>query len=53
MVLMAFPDDELIGWLLEGDPSIRWRVHRDLIGSPASTVRAERAKIAREVGARN
>jgi hypothetical protein len=45
---MAFADDALIAWLLEGDPSIRWRVHRDLIGSSASTVRAERAKIATE-----
>jgi len=36
----------LIAWLLEGDPSIRWRVHRDLLGSPASTVAAERARVA-------
>jgi hypothetical protein len=48
MVLMTAADDELVAWLLEGDPSIRGRVHRDLIGSAASTVRAERAKVATE-----
>jgi hypothetical protein len=41
-------DDELDAWLLEGDPSVRWRVHRDILASPASTVDAERAKIASE-----
>jgi hypothetical protein len=41
-------DNDLVVWLLEGDPSIRWRVHRDLLGSSASTVRNERAKIAAE-----
>ena len=40
--------DQLIEWLLEGDPSIRWRVHRDLLGSSESTVRDERAKVATE-----
>jgi hypothetical protein len=43
---MSGVDDQLIAWLLEGDPSIRWRVHRDLLGSPASTVAAERARVA-------
>ena len=37
--------DELIDWL-EGDPSIRWRVHRDLLDSSEATVRDERAKVA-------
>jgi hypothetical protein len=41
-------DDELVAWLLEGDPSIRWRVHRDILANSASTVDAERAKIASE-----
>ena len=45
---MTAADDELVAWLLEGDPSIRWRVHRDLLGSPASTVDAERARVATE-----
>jgi hypothetical protein len=43
---MSGVDDQLIAWLLEGDPSICWRVHRDLLGSPASTVAAERARVA-------
>jgi hypothetical protein len=45
---MTAVGDGLVGWLLEGDPSIRWRVHRDLIGSSASTIFAERAKVATE-----
>lgn len=48
MVPMNASDDELVGWLVEGDPSIRWRVHQDLIGSSATMVRAERAKVATE-----
>ena len=43
---MSGVDDQLIAWLLEGDPSIRWRVHQDLLGSPAATVAAERARVA-------
>ena len=48
MVQMAAAGDDLVAWLLEGDPSIRWRAHRDLIGSSAATVQAERAKVATE-----
>lgn len=33
-------------WLLDSDPSIRWQVMRDLTGEPAEAVAAERAKIA-------
>lgn len=33
-------------WLLEGDPSIRWQVMRDLTGSPPEEVSAERARVA-------
>ena len=35
-------------WLLEGDPAIRWQVMRDLIGSPADVVAAERARVTTE-----
>lgn len=43
----------VIKWLLDSDPSIRWQVMRDLIGSPAERVAAERARVAREgAGAR-
>ena len=36
---MTAAKDELIDWLLEGDPSIRWRVHRDLLGSSSDRTR--------------
>jgi hypothetical protein len=39
--------DEL-GWLLEGDPSIRWQALRDLAGAPPAQVQAERARVAHE-----
>jgi len=43
----------VIEWLLDSDPSIRWHVMRDLLGSPAEDVAAERARVATEgAGAR-
>ena len=45
---MTAAEDQLIDWLLDGDPSIRWRMHRDLLGSSETTVRDERAKVATE-----
>ncbi len=42
------PNDSVIAWLLDSDPSIRWQVMRDLIGAPAQEVAAERAKVATE-----
>jgi hypothetical protein len=43
----------VIEWLLDSDPSIRWQVMRDLIGSPAEEVAAERSRVATEgAGAR-
>jgi len=42
------PDSPVIQWLLEGDPSIRWQVMRDLLGTPAAEVAAERARVATE-----
>lgn len=36
----------VIDWLLDSDPAIRWQVMRDLTGAPAKVVSAERAKIA-------
>ena len=32
---------DVIGWLLEGDPAIRWQVLRDLVSAPAGDVAAE------------
>ncbi|KQS57019.1 hypothetical protein ASG36_18710 [Geodermatophilus sp. Leaf369] len=39
---------EVRDWLLDGDPAIRWQVHRDLLRSPADVVDAERARVATE-----
>ena len=38
----------VIDWLLDSDPSIRWQVLRDLTDAPADEVAAERAKVAVE-----
>ena len=38
----------LIAWLLDSDPAIRWQVMRDLTDTPASIVAAERARVAHE-----
>ena len=35
-------------WLLNSDPSIRWQVMRDLTDAPADEIAAERARVARE-----
>jgi hypothetical protein len=34
--------DRTIGWLLEGDPAIRWQVKRDLLDAATDEVEAER-----------
>ncbi|MBI5824326.1 MAG: hypothetical protein HZB18_09885 [Chloroflexi bacterium] len=39
---------EIIFWLLEGDPSVRWQVQRDLLNQPPVKFEAERKKIAKE-----
>jgi hypothetical protein len=39
---------ETISWLLEGDPSIRWQVQRDLLKFPLAKYEVERKKIAKE-----
>lgn len=38
---------DLLAWLLDSDSAIRWQAMRDLAGSPAAAVAAERARIAR------
>jgi hypothetical protein len=40
--------DDVIEYLMQGDPSIRWQVMQDLLGAPADDVAAERAKVATE-----
>lgn len=44
----ATPQDAVIAWLLDADPSIRWQVMRDLTGAPEKEVAAERARLATE-----
>ena len=41
-------ESSVVGWLLAGDPSIRWQAMESLLGSPAAEVRAERARVATE-----
>jgi hypothetical protein len=38
----------LLEWLLDADPSIRWQVLRDLADAPADVVATERARVATE-----
>jgi hypothetical protein len=38
----------VIDWLLDSDPAIRWQVMRDLLDAPADEVAAERARVAHE-----
>ncbi|SFJ57554.1 hypothetical protein SAMN02799624_05053 [Paenibacillus sp. UNC496MF] len=46
-------ENTVLAWLMDSDPSLRWQVLRDLIGAPAETVAAERARVATEgIGAR-
>ncbi|GAA5039272.1 hypothetical protein ACFQRL_02670 [Microbacterium fluvii] len=40
--------DPVIEYLLQGDPSIRWQVMRDLLDAPPAEVAAERARVATE-----
>ena len=37
-------NDEVIDWLLAGDPAIRWQVMRDLLDEPTQTWERERAR---------
>lgn len=39
---------EVLDWLLDSDPSIRWQVLRDLTDTPTAQLRAERARVATE-----
>ncbi len=38
----------VIDWLMESDPAIRWQVMRDLTDAPAEEIAEERARVARE-----
>jgi hypothetical protein len=39
---------DVMGWLLDGDPAIRWQAMRDLGDAGPATLAAERARVARE-----
>ncbi|HEY8590434.1 MAG TPA: squalene cyclase [Naasia sp.] len=41
-------DRELLHWLLDSDPSLRWQVERDLAGEPPAVWEATRARVATE-----
>jgi hypothetical protein len=41
-------DSAVIGWLLEGDPAIRWQVLADLTDASPAEVAAERARLSAE-----
>jgi hypothetical protein len=38
----------VLDWLLDADPSLRWQVMRDITGAAADVVSAERSRVARE-----
>ena len=38
----------VLSWLLDSDPAVRWQVLRDLTDAPADAIAAERAKVATE-----
>jgi hypothetical protein len=40
--------NDVIAWLLEGDPAIRWQTLRDLVGAADAEVTRERKRVARE-----
>src|SRR5215813_4173767 len=39
---------DVVEWLLDSDPAIRWQVLRDLVHASADVVAAERARVATE-----
>jgi hypothetical protein len=39
---------ETVGWLLDGDPAIRWQTMRDLTGASPAEIASERARVPRE-----
>ncbi|HEX6577162.1 MAG TPA: hypothetical protein VF082_02265 [Jiangellaceae bacterium] len=46
--MTATVDDELLSWLLEGDPAIRWRALQVMTDASAEDVAQERARVATE-----
>ena len=44
----APPAPDVVDWLLDGDPAIRWQVLRDLTDASPDEVAAERARVEHE-----
>src|SRR5690625_1495070 len=40
------PMEDVMTWIMDADPAIRWQAQRDLIGAPPQRVAAERARVA-------
>lgn len=40
--------DDILAWLLAGDPAIRWQVRRDLLDEPPDACELERTRVADE-----
>lgn len=38
----------VMDWLMDSDPSLRWQVMRDLLKYPAEDIRAERDRVQKE-----
>lgn len=43
-----YASSEIINWLLEGDPAVRWQVQRDLLDEPTNVYEAQQARVAEE-----
>ncbi|MEO6200799.1 MAG: squalene cyclase, partial [Cryobacterium sp.] len=41
-------DPELLEWMLDADPALRWQVERDLVGAPREVWGTTRARVATE-----
>ncbi len=39
--------NDVVPWLLDGDPAVRWQTLRDVVGAAAGTVERERQRVAR------
>ena len=42
------PNVEVVPWLLDGDPAVRWQAMRDLDGASTRAIAAERRRVGRE-----
>lgn len=43
-----FATEDILDWLMAGDPAVRWQVQRDLLDEPPTVYVTERAKVATE-----